>query len=292
MTQEKTKQPDVFGYLSIIKFLQDYYHYRKALNQGFSYEVWAAELGFHSRSYLRMVLIGKKRVSESFIERFITAQDWSSAESSYFSNLAKYNQSTLTSEKQLYGNKLIQILKSCSNRKIVKDAIEFLSKPLYARLLVMLSFEDIAPTSQTFAKLLGETTESITVALETLQSLKLATCKPVDNEIHWHTHQSNFDVPDSIGSVPLMHFHKSSLQDSIEAFDQPRELRRFKSLLLPLSPEEMLIFHEMTDEFIAQLSARFQANNYSSRRLFQVNFNVFSVAEPRDDKSQEPSDLT
>ncbi|KYG64809.1 hypothetical protein AZI86_11430 [Bdellovibrio bacteriovorus] len=284
MTQEKVKLPDVFGYLSLLKFLQDYYQARKSAEPGFSYDVWATELGFQSRSYLRMVLIGRKKVSEGFIEKFNGAQGWSQAEASYFSILAKYNQSTLASEKQLYGNKLIQILKSFSERKTVKDAVEFLSKPLYARLLVMLSFEDITPTDTTFARLLGTSVEEINSALQVLESLKLATASNVDTEVHWRPNQTNFDVPDSVGSVPLMHFHKTSLQDSMEAFDQPKDLRRFKSLLLPLSAEEMILFHQMTDEFISQLSARFQSNTYSSRRLFQVNLNVFSVAEPRDKK--------
>lgn len=54
------KKPNIFEYLDIISYLSDYYMYRKSIHSGFSYESWAAELELKSRSFLRMMVLGKK----------------------------------------------------------------------------------------------------------------------------------------------------------------------------------------------------------------------------------------
>ena len=269
----------VFEYLDIFKFLQDYYQFRKKENAGFSFESWAAELNFSSRSYLRMVILGKKKVSPQFSTRFCATAGFGEKEIKYFLALTKYSQSGIQDEKQFYGQELIKILKTSSDRKTVSDAIEFLSQPLYARLLVMLGFEDILPITKTFARLMDKTEAEIKAALEKLEDLKLAESIEVDGESHWRTSHTKFDVPDNFGSVHLMRFHEASLNESIAAFHRPKELRKYKSLILPVSDLELKEFYALIEDFSAQQLARFQSNQYSGRRLFQVNMNIFPVAE-------------
>jgi uncharacterized protein (TIGR02147 family) len=280
MPEPQSPMPNLLEYLDVLKFLQDYFSWRKAHENGFSFETWAAELGFRSRSYLRMVLIGKKPVSEQFAQCFCRAGKLTIKEMAYFQILFKYSQAGKQIEKKFYGQQLIQILKDCSEREVIRDAIDFLSSPLYARLLVMLGFSDITPTAKTFARLLSTTEVEMSEALKKLNNLRLASSVKVDEELHWSTSHTNFDVPDDIGSVPLMRFHEVSLNDSIKAFHQPKDLRRYKSLLLPLTQEELQEFHLAVEDFASQQLVRFQAKTYSGRRLFQVNLNIFSIAEP------------
>lgn len=195
-------------------------------------------------------------------------------------------------EKNLYGQELIKILKTCADRENIGEAIDFLSNPVNARLLVMLSFEDIHPTARNFAKLLNASEDEIKKALNTLQGLNLATSMDVDGEFHWKTAFKKFDVPDNLGSVPIMRFHEMSLMDSIAAFHKPKALRRYKSVLIPLSDSELGEFYALLEDFTAQQLARFQSNSYHGRRLFQVNLNVFAVSEsvgeaPKEEESPE-----
>lgn len=272
------KQPLIFEYLDVFKFLQAYYQYRKERDKGFSFETWASEIKFSSRSYLRMVILGKKRVSPQFTERFCNAAGFTEKEARYFQILTKYSQAGIQAEKKVYGHELIQILKTVSDRSTINDVIEFLSKPLYARLLVLVGFDDLTPTTTTFARLLDRPVDEVANALQKLHELDLVTSNEMDNQIHWRTSHKKFDVPENIGSVPIMRFHEASLRDSIEAFRQPKELRRYRSLLLPLSEDELKEFNSLLEEFASQQLARFQSTSYSGRRLFQVNLNIFSVA--------------
>lgn len=143
----------------------------------------------------------------------------------------------------------------------------------------MLGFEDILPTSQTLARLMDKSEDEITAALEKLQDLKLTQVSEIKGERHWQTAHTTFDVSDDLGSVHMMRFHEASLNESIAAFHQPKELRKYKSLILSLSDSELKEFYVLIEDFSTQQLARFQANQYSGRRLFQVNMNIFPVAE-------------
>lgn len=68
--QLSVSKPKVFDYLSGISFLQDYYNYRKRTERLFSFEIWTSELGFKSKSFLKMILSGDRQVTEDFIVEY------------------------------------------------------------------------------------------------------------------------------------------------------------------------------------------------------------------------------
>src|SRR5437868_6446470 len=143
MTLSVRQNPDVFAYLDVLSYLQDYYAFRKSTDKDFSYEKWSDELGFNSRSFLRMIVIGKKKVTPKFIESFSEKRFSSKAETDYFEYLVKYTQSKTAKDRQAYGQKLIQLLKGYQKPDLVEDYTGFISKSLLPRLFALLSFQDV-----------------------------------------------------------------------------------------------------------------------------------------------------
>lgn len=278
MDNSSRKVPNIFEYLDILKYLMAYYQYRKSDAAGFSFERWADELGFQSRSYLRMAVIGKKKISNEFSERFCRYNHLSKREHSYFKTLRDYSQAPTQAEKKALGEELIILLRACSSRNTIPDSIEFLSKPLYPRLLVMLGYPDIVSTPEKLSEIFDIPLEETQYALKLLETLKLAEPTSMDGSIQWRSTQTNFDVPESLGSLSIMEFHKTSLLESISAFHKPKNLRRYRSLLVSLSEEELKDFLDLMDTFASDQLARFQARSYHGKRLFQVNLNIHPVA--------------
>lgn len=283
MKEQSSRKLSVFNFLDILQYLQAYFHMRKSTEEGFSYEAWASELGFKSRSNLRMIFMGQKKVSDGFCIAFCKANGFKAHEEEYFHVLAKYSQASTPLEKKTFGLKLVQILKLVSDRVDIDNQVEFVTKPLYVRLLTLLSFEDLEKTAVNLATLLGAEIPEVQEALEKLQAMGLANPRIRAGDPLWETTHERFRVPDNMGSVPMMRFHEQSLLESIQAFHKPKNERRYKSLLLPLTPEELAEFHQMMDNFAAEQLARFQSNQYEGRRLYQVNLNVHSVAKDSKD---------
>ena len=62
--------PDVKHYFSVSKYLKDVYQFRKNENSGFTYDLWSIELGYKSRSFLKMLTTEDRRVNQSFVNTF------------------------------------------------------------------------------------------------------------------------------------------------------------------------------------------------------------------------------
>lgn len=61
-------KPIVSDYINVFQFLQDHYAYRKRTETQFSYSIWAQELGFKNKSYIRFVTLGKRPISPKLLE--------------------------------------------------------------------------------------------------------------------------------------------------------------------------------------------------------------------------------
>jgi uncharacterized protein (TIGR02147 family) len=282
------EKPIIFNYLDLHSYLREYYKFRKLLDGGFSYEAWSMELNFNkSRSFLRMILIGKKKASSGFVEAFSNQNFATKRERDYFLYMVKYSQASSPAEKQAFSLRMIEILRTDTHQKTVDNFADFVSNPLLPRLLTLLSFEDLERNADTFSKLLNLTSEHVENLLGTLFNLGLAESFQVEGQTFWKSLNERFKIKDHKGSRDLYKFHEASLQDALRAFDEPQELRKYKSLLLPMSEPELQEFYSQLDTFASTQFVRFSANCYQDRRLFQVNFNIHPVAKPLEENLQE-----
>lgn len=274
------KLPVVFDYLDINFYLQDYYKFRKNKESDFSYESWSQELALNSRSFLRLLVMGKKKVSPKFVEAFSLLNFATKSEEEYFHFLVKYSQAATQKDKQVFSAKLVQILKRNTNQKYIDDFSDLVSSPQLPRLLTLLGFSDLQTDVETLSNLLDQSVDQVQKSLNKLEELQLATKEKTSVGVIWKTQNTKFKVQDAKGSVDLMKFHEKSLLDAIDAFSAPKELRRYKSLLLPMSVDELQIFYQNMDEFASEQFTRFSVDEYKDRRVFQINLNVHPVTQP------------
>jgi uncharacterized protein (TIGR02147 family) len=224
------------------------------------------------------VVTGKKKVSAVFVESFSRLNFATENEEEYFEFLVKYSRASTQKDKQAFGAELVKILKRNTQQKNIPEFTDLVSTPILPRLLTLLSFKDLELTVSTFAKLLNMPESEVALALEKLEELKLIGKTNKDGQALWLSHNSKFKIQDKKGSADLMKFHKLSLLEAIEAFHLPHDLRRYKSLLLPFSGDELKLFYEAMDNFASEQFARFSGDQYEGRRLFQINLNVHPVA--------------
>src|SRR5688500_15524072 len=99
-------KPNVKKYLNVFQFLQDYYQFRKSQELQFSYEIWAKQLGLTDKSYLRLIVLGKRPINTKVAEALGSKLDFSSDEQNYFFILIQYTQSRTREHKDVFGKKL------------------------------------------------------------------------------------------------------------------------------------------------------------------------------------------
>lgn len=279
MTQN-VKKPDLFTYLNVNQYLEDLYTFRKAENRSFSYEAWAQELGFTNRSFLRQIVIGRRSLTEKTTQTLCEKMNFSTSEREYFHLLVLYSKSKTQEQRNLYGRKLLHLIKSDYPQTEVQNYYEFLSSPLLPRLQTLLSFEDIEKSTENLSALLGITPHKTESALQLLKKINMAESEVNGRGLHeWKSLQKSFKIPDKVGDQALLSYHELSLKEAIQARDLPAQQRRYKSLLLPLSPHEFDEFLEDLQVFIQQTLRKYDVDDLRSRRLHQVNFNIHAVSE-------------
>ncbi|MBN21710.1 MAG: hypothetical protein CL678_10525 [Bdellovibrionaceae bacterium] len=64
--------PSVLQYVDVHEFLKDVYQFRKNKELDFSYLTWSKELGFKSRTFLQLVVTGKRKITDKSLSSFIT----------------------------------------------------------------------------------------------------------------------------------------------------------------------------------------------------------------------------
>lgn len=269
--------PRLTSYLSVIDYLNELYRYRKIKDAGFSYERWASELGYNSRSFMKMIVSQKRRMTSDFISAFSAKMEFSLEENQYFSLLVSHVQAKTEQEKELFLNKIFEYRGKMQRTLIVSDADEFLLNPFLTQLQVLLSFLDIKRTPECLASLLKIDAEKCLDLLETLERLGLA--QRTENSQSWKPAENSFVVPQKPGSAALTAYHNQAALEAIQAQSMAVDLRKFKSILLPLSEKDFKEFYIEIEATLSRLLAKYDKDYFSQCRLYKVNFNAYPVTE-------------
>lgn len=94
-----TKKPQIFKYLDYRLFLADTYTYYKQTTTYFSYRYFSSKAGINSSSFLKLVIEGKRGLTDETCEKFIHALRLWGKEGDFFRVLVKYNQAKTPQEK-------------------------------------------------------------------------------------------------------------------------------------------------------------------------------------------------
>lgn len=283
MEKNLNTKPTVGDFVDAVSFLQAYYDYRKKLKDGFSYGLWAQELGLKSRSFLRLVLVRQRNLTTDVTDLISKSLRLSAAESKYFTALSALSRAKTLNEKESYSAELSKLHKKFALRnhgilEISKqDIFEFLSSYKMPRLQVLLTLNDIEKSPQNFAKLLGTSEAEIIQHLEQLKILGFAE-ELEPNQ--WVARESQISTPDVLGNIALQSFHRKSLEEAARAIDLPKQTRKFQSMVIPLTEDQFEILHAKMRLFLEETLEKMESQDGLNKRIYQINLNIIPVSAP------------
>lgn len=278
----KTK-PILFDYVSATGYLYDMMSFRKAEQPGFTFESWASELGFKSRSFMTMILNKERNITAQFIEAFSASMAFQPEEKSYFSLLVQYSQCDSEADKVGYLDRLLEHKGKRKDLVEIQNHQRFLASPFLPKLLVLLSFKDLDRSAEGLASFLKQEKSQVQSCLQTLGEMSLA---EVDANQIWFSTKKSFKVPKNLGSAALEKYHNDSLKEAISAQSLPTELRRFRSLLVPLSEPDYQNLLMDIESLINKAVAKYDSDTLDQKRLYKLNLNIFPVTDLLEKKFQ------
>lgn len=98
--------PQVVNYLDFRKFLGDYYLYRREISKNdirpYSYAVFSAAANIKSPNYLKLIIEGRRNLSDEMISKFAKAMGLSKDHADEFRLLALYGQASDPAERNMH----------------------------------------------------------------------------------------------------------------------------------------------------------------------------------------------
>jgi len=272
-----TPKPQLFQFLSVTDYLEKIYAFKKSQSSGFSYDSWAAALGFKSRSFLKMIVTGQRNITLQFIDVFSADMQFSPLEKTYFSLLASLSQSGDEEEKNYYHNRLLEIRGQTKEVIEVSNYTEFLSSKILPQLLVLLSFDDVDRSEKGLSAFFNCSLEQMHLNLQTLEKMNLAQKQEND----WIATTKSFKIPKNLGCQALENYHNNSLYEAIHAQKLPSDQRQFRSVLVPLSKTDYANLLRDIETLVSTTLAKYDSDKLLDKNLYKLNLNLIpSVLNP------------
>lgn len=273
------KKPNLFEYLDVGLYLKDYYKFRKAKENGFSYELWVDELGLKSRGHLRSIVIGETKLTENLILDFIKGLKLNDPEAEYFALLTRYSTTTSNELKSVYGKTLLPFWKAQLHKIEISNSDDFLSDSAIPVVFTYLSFEDSACAINEICQALGYPYERVQNALKCLIWWKLidGDVSP-HGDIKYRTIKTYFNVPSAANNNYLKNFHIEGLALAKQAHDYPAEIRKYYSTFVAFSPEQFLEAQRMIQECQDRILAMVEDSCLGDRQIYRINVQVFPAS--------------
>ena len=118
----------IYNYTNYREFLLDFYLEKKAVNTSFSYQVFANKAGFKSKSFIKLVIDGKKNLTPDSTKRLQKVLKLNSKSFAYFEDLISFNQAKTNKLKNYFFEKIMGYNKRNPSRLVMQREYEFYSK--------------------------------------------------------------------------------------------------------------------------------------------------------------------
>jgi len=138
---------DVLTYDCYRSFLKDYYDFKKAANQAFSFRYFAKKANLKSGNYLKLVMEGQRNLTHKTVPKFIRALKLQTWEGIYFENLVFFNQSKEVEQKQYFKKNMALAIQQKQAAKLSRDQFQILNQwyPLVIKEMIQLSDFKLSP---------------------------------------------------------------------------------------------------------------------------------------------------
>ncbi len=137
MREERSVKPSVIDYNDYVDFLNDFVHYKKEMNKGWSYNVWARQLGITDPSLLRKVVKGSRTPNQEMSYKLAKYFEFSKEEADFFSVLIELRKTKIADDKkeqilQGFKNSILRKQYKAPERNLIPQQTTWKHSALYA----------------------------------------------------------------------------------------------------------------------------------------------------------------
>lgn len=228
--------PSISDFTDYRAFLKAYYEERKAENAAFSYEVFARQAGFRTKSFIFKVIRGEKSLSARSTFALARAMSLGRRDTEYFEALVAFNHAETVEERQHH----FERLQSLGRGKAVSLRQDQFACFANWYNVVVRELISLTPFAGDYAALARAVSPRITArqardSVELLQNLGMI--ERGKDGVYRQT-SSSLTTGEHVGTLAVDQFQRHALRLASESIDRhPAEFRDVSSITVGLSPK-------------------------------------------------------
>jgi len=272
-------KPNIFEFTDYREYLRKMYEHRKKNSRSFSFRSFArlAEMG--SPNYLKLVMDGKRNLTQKTITQFVKGLQLNRSEAEFFENLVYFNQSEASEDKNKFFERMGRSRRYREIKQIQSQQFDFYSQWYHSAIRELVTLPHFKEDPQWIAKTL---TPSITAkqaedSLKLLQRLKLLVRSKRGKLVQ--TDATLATAPE-VQSLAIGNFHRQMLErasDSIENISA--SLRDLSAITLGLKEEQIPELKKRILKFRRELLVSLGNNEKNNSQVYQMNIQLFPLSQ-------------
>ena len=274
--KKATQDIKVTMFLDYKEYLASLFNYVKSNASPYSYTQFAEDLGFSHSNVIWLVITGRRKLSDSGIQRIVYSLGLSGIDRRYFSVLVHHNNARLGAVRDKFQIQLFELKTKELESPEEQEKLEYFAEWYYPVLREMTGTAAFKsdPTwisENIYGKLLPK---EITYALKLLEKLKLIAFSPEKGRYEQVGGQIKPDR--KVGKMASVRFHEKMLDIAKESITRvPQARRDFNAMTICVSDETADKIKELTQEFCKKILEIEQDDLNHADQVYQLNIQLF-----------------
>ncbi len=268
----------IFQYLDYRHFLKDRFFFLKKTRRAVTHRALCKRAGFSSPNFLKLVMDGKRNLTEQSIPAVCRAFELDEKESNFFKALVFFNQAKKVEQKDLAYDELKNIRRDLGAQHIEHSQMDYLEHWYHVairELVQTVGFkEDPVWMSQALKNKI--TPSQAKKSLELLEKLGLIAR---DKSGKIHPLKTSLSTGNEVASLAAFRFHQAMMEKAQEALKEtPSHERDISSLTLAVSEKTFYEIKTRIQNFRKEILAMLAQENQPDS-IYQLNFQFFNLTE-------------
>ncbi len=210
---ESIQKVQIFHYMDYREFLKDWLDQARQ-SYTFSYRNFARKAGFRSASTFKLVMDGKRNLTEESVRKFIRGMSLNAAEAEYFTHLVFFNQAENHDQKNQHYQKLLCSQELNKLRPVSRDQYDYYATwyhPVVRELVIAPNYDG---TYGWIANRINPSISNAQVAasIELLQRMNLIEPAEPNEKSIWKQASPLVTSGRDASQIPLFNYYRSILE--------------------------------------------------------------------------------
>jgi uncharacterized protein (TIGR02147 family) len=270
--------PSVYSYNDFRKFLSDYQKAREELDESFSRSNICKWIGLpNTRNFFHNVIAGRK-VTPTYVERFVKVFELNEEEARFFRVLVKFNQAENVEEKELYLEQLISFNKT-PQKVLDKKVFSFFSEWHHSVIRALLDIINFKDNYRSLSKALFPSVPPKKVK-ESIVLLKNLDLIRQDTHGFWRPSDKSITTPGYLRDDLILQYQIQCLDLAKQVLLKRHGLpQKISTNIISLSEENYIRVQKKIDRFKGEIRSLIHKDNAPSEYVYQLNIQLFPAAK-------------